>query len=325
MAGCASGDEAARARALVDTARSLATDAVTGEVVRAFGARDIRCILLKGPTVASWLYDDGSVRYYLDSDLWVEPARFDAAERELSRLGFERRVVPIPPKGALPHSEPWFRAEDRAEVDLHRTLSGVGLAPEDAWRLLVPNVEEMDVGGVRVAVLPVPVRALLVVLHAAQHGPAVRKPLDDLARVLRRLSDDEWSEVARMASLLDATAGFANGLRLIPAGRDLAERLGLVSSMLIEDATRHGSSARVALGLHRLARASGFRERLRLVARELVPTPSFLRWWSPLARRGPLGLGVVYLWRPFWLLWHLVPSLVRLKRSEPTSRAGRAR
>ena len=301
--------------ALMATARSLAVDRVTGEVVRDFSAAGIPCMLIKGPTVAAWLYDDGAARYYMDSDLWVPPINFARAEEHLEGLGFRRAVPAVPhPPGGRPHAEPWVRAQDRAQVDLHRTLSGVGIAPEEAWALLSAEAVAMDVGGETVAVPPPSMRALLVALHAAQHGPDKAKPLEDLSRALERLDDAGWREVAALASRLDATPGLSYGLRLLPTGARLAERLGLVSSELVEHATRQGSSARVALGLQRLAETRDFRERMRLVRREFVPSTDFLRWWSPLARRGTVGLAVVYLWRPLWLLWHVVPSLLAVNR-----------
>jgi hypothetical protein len=34
------------------------------------------------------------------------------------------------------------------------------------------------------------------------------------------------------------------------------------------------------------------------------PPPAFMRAWSPLARRGALGLALAYAWRPVWLVVH---------------------
>lgn len=292
------------------TAQSLAVDRVTGEVVGALRATGIPTILLKGPTVASWLYDEGAVRYYMDSDLLVEPARHGEAEAVLRRLGFRPgTVTKAPPKGEIPHAHPWSRAADRAEVDLHRTLSGLGVSPEEAWNALSSLTEQMSVGGTTVDVLRLPGRALLVALHAAQHGPDKAKPIDDLARALDRAPTSIWRDATTLAFRLDATPGFASGLRLMPEGAELAERLGLVSNELVRSATGPGATARVAIGIDRLAHAPSLSSRIKLLVREFFPPPSFLRWWSPLARRGRLGLLVAYLWRPLWLLRHAPASL----------------
>lgn len=301
--------------ALLATAASLAVDGVTAEVVRDFRAAGVSCMLIKGPSVAEWLYDDGSARYYMDSDLWVPTVSFAVAEARLAALGFRPAPPAVShPPGTRAHADPWVRVRDGAHVDLHRALSGVGIAPEEAWALLSPETILANVGGESVAVPPIAVRALLVALHAAQHGPEKVKPIEDLHRALAKLDDAGWREAAAVAARLDATPGLSYGLRLLPDGQRLAERLGLVSSELVEQATRRGSSARVALGLQRLAQTPDLRGRLRLVRREFVPSREFLQWWSPLARRGTVGLALAYVWRPLWLLWHLVPSLLAVNR-----------
>jgi hypothetical protein len=48
--------------------------------------------------------------------------------------------------------------------------------------------------------------------------------------------------------------------------------------------------------------ARGMRDRARLVGHKLAPPATFMRKWSPLERRGPLGLAAAYVWRPFWIL-----------------------
>ena len=58
-----------------------------------------------------------------------------------------------------------------------------------------------------------PVKALLVVLHAAASGPE-RKPLEDLARALARVSDSTWEETYRFAVQHKAEAFFMAGLAM---------------------------------------------------------------------------------------------------------------
>jgi hypothetical protein len=56
-----------------------------------------------------------------------------------------------------------------------------------------------------------------------------------------------------------------------------------------------------ALTFDRLARASGARERLAIVGHKLLPPPTFMRHWSPLARRGRAGLLLAYGQRLMWV------------------------
>ena len=63
--------------------------------------------------------------------------------------------------------------------------------------------------------------------------------------------------------------------------------------------------------IYELSVAPGIRGKLKLFMSELAPNPAFMRWWSPLARRGRLGLAVAYLWRPVYLVTH-APAAIRV-------------
>lgn len=72
--------------AVAGAVRVLAVDRVTAEVVPALAAVGIRPILLKGPSIARWLYPSGG-RSYGDTDLLVPPADFARAGSVLERPG----------------------------------------------------------------------------------------------------------------------------------------------------------------------------------------------------------------------------------------------
>jgi hypothetical protein len=295
---------------LLAAARSLAVDSFTRDIVEGLEHAGLEYILLKGPALASWLYERAP-RDYGDADLLVDPQHFEVARRLLASWGFVQLFEEPQRRSDLPHAEPWGRAHDDAEVDLHRTLFGLGVAPEDAWRELAATTESLREGGTEFRVLSPPARALVVAVHAAQHGPDTDKPLDDLSRALERVPEEIWAEAAVLAARLDATQTFATGLRLLPDGARLADRLELVRPTLIAAAHR----ARLALGFERLAGTPGPRAKLELALREAFPKPAYLRWWSPLARRGRLGLALTYVWRPLWLLGHAGPSFIAWRRT----------
>src|SRR3954447_24966553 len=163
---------------LLATARTLAVDARTHEAVTALAARGLRGIVLKGPALAAWLYDDGAARPYADGDVLVEPGGLDAARAVLLELGYIKIPNPPPFLGA-PHAEPYAR-EDGGEIDLHWMLSGTTAPPAEAWAALSAATETLDVGGLEFEVLAEPGRALVVALHAAQHEEG--RPLEDLSR-----------------------------------------------------------------------------------------------------------------------------------------------
>ena len=294
-------------------ALTLVVDGVTAEVWRALGDTRIPAILLKGPSISRWLYDRTAVRAYGDADVLVDPARLEEARRLLFRLGFEPRTPLI--RGDRPRpSGAWLRPRDRATVDLHSSITGVSVSPEAAWRILRENVEPFDVAGVEVDVLTIPARSLHVALHALQHGPRERKPMEDLRRAVSRVPTETWAEASALAGSLAAVQAFAAGLRLDPAGAQLADRLGLPREVTVEVALRARGVPPGTLSVDWLMTRQGFPAKAALLARKLLPPPSFMRQWLPLARRGPLGLALVYLWRPLWLAWRTGPALVAWTR-----------
>jgi hypothetical protein len=93
--------------------------------------------------------------------------------------------------------------------------------------------------------------------------------------------------------------------------------------MRAEVALRAGTPPPVALGLQRLARTRGIRNKLSLLIAELVPSASFMRARFPLARRGRFGLTAAYLWRPFWLVGHVGPAIDAWRRARRDTRGAR--
>ena len=93
-------------------------------------------------------------------------------------------------------------------------------------------------------------------------------------------------------------------------------RLGLaeVEPVPADVALRAAGAPPVAEGLAWLLGVRGARAKLVFLAQALVPPPSLMRAWSPLARRNAAGLAAVYLWRPLWLARHAIPAYVALRR-----------
>jgi hypothetical protein len=309
MAGVGGGKPAE----LLARARTLSSDAAAVEVTEALRAVGVPVILLKGPAIASWLYEDDE-RVYTDADLLVPSIRSDDAEAALARLGFAPYDEGLnAAEQAMVHSQPWVRGRDLAQIDLHRTLFGVGVGPEKTWAELHAATERMVVAGVELDVLAPAGRALHVAVHAVQHENRQGKPLEDLERAIDRLPPELWADALELAERLDATPTFALGLAQSPGGASLARRLGM-SPELARAATAEGSAASLAMGFERLARSRGLGAKVRLVTRELLPSRDFIWWSSPLARRGPIGMALAYLWRPFWLAARVVPSLAAWRK-----------
>jgi putative nucleotidyltransferase-like protein len=287
-------------------------DARTADVVCELRARGVRPILLKGPAIASWLDGENSHRVYVDTDLLVAPSQLSMAERYLSEAGFTKTLEDADTPGGRPPGHFWVRGADGTAVDLHRTLLGVGVAPAKLWQVLSESTELMRVAGVDVEVLSTEARALHLALHAAQHGPAVRKPLDDLERALLVLDFGTWAAAASLAERLDATGAFAMGLSFQPRGKRLVADLPLPRQRPVEVAL-------CALRLEQVASAPGVLAKVAIVARKIFPTRRFMRHWFPRAALGPGWMAAGYLWRPVWLLLESRWAVVAWRRARSGS------
>jgi hypothetical protein len=289
---------------------SFAVDRTTAEISEAFAGAGVRSILLKGPAIAEWLYKGEALRAYADTDLLISSADWEKASSLLKGLGFEDGLEALGhPRMESFTSYPWKREQPAADVDLHTTLWGIEAPPERVWERLSRDTATLRVGGRDVEILGEGPRALHIALHVAQHGPAPRKPTTDLQLALAKLPFEVWQAAAETAQQLDATDAFATALNYTPEGAALARRLGVDDRRSV-DALLRQSQVPLAEGFQELSTTPGLRGKLSLIRRELVPTPEFMRWWSPLARRGKLGLAAAYVWRVLLTTWRVIPGFL---------------
>jgi hypothetical protein len=282
----------------------LALDLSLAEIVPALTARGVRSLVLKGPVLARWLYDEPGERGYDDVDLLVDPRARSAAEDVLRERGFTTVAADLRPGERDVHADPWRRANPAALVDLHRTVALLDAPAQRVWDALAAGAEPLDVAGVTVQMPGPAARSLVVALHAAQHGPGRTRPHADLERALARVDEATWRETLALARALDGEAALLAGLGTTEAGAELARRLALDARIPARIRLQRDGAGPTALGFERLAHAGSARARGRLVAGKLVPTPAFLRAWEPRLTRRRGGLLLAYLWRPLWLAGH---------------------
>ena len=264
-----------REQDLLTTARALALDRMAAEVIGALGEAGVEPLLLKGPVLARWLYEDGAARPYDDIDLLVAPRDLRRAYAVVERLGF----VGL--------------ARGRDVLDLADTLNGAGLHPAEAWRLLRERSVPMTLAAVEVLTLDPSARALHAALHAWWHWPGAAKPVADLERALVVATPAQWSEAAELAARLHAVEGFAGGLALTAGGRALLAELGLPAPAA-ERGIALADADPAVRRLDQLSRAVGWRARAHVARRAAAPLPGELRAHYPEARGGPRRLAGVY-------------------------------
>jgi hypothetical protein len=159
---------------------------------------------------------------------------------------------------------------------------------------LSSNVEHIRVAGTEVESLGIQARTLQLALHAAYHGLETEHPKGDLVRGVARVHEDHWRAAAALAHELDAVEAMAVGLRLLPEGRVLADRLGLPTEVSTRAAlwarTPHPWSKR----LFEIGATPGAPQKARLLAAGLVPPAPHVRRLFPWARAGGWALGLAY-------------------------------
>ncbi|MCI4061279.1 nucleotidyltransferase family protein [Micromonospora sp. R77] len=215
--------------------RCLALDALAVSTSDLLRRQGVDSVLLKGAGLARRL---GVDRLYADVDLLVAPHTITAAQTALHAAGYRPTLPPDLYDVAGPwHEQPWSAPGPLPlAVDLHRGFAGVG-DPDALWRSLRAGAGPLDLAGGHVLVPDESGAALLAALHAATPG-GVGKPAQDLARALTVLPPDAWDAAGRLAADCAATAAFTVGLRVLPTGRALADRLGLPTT---PDRRRPGS------------------------------------------------------------------------------------
>lgn len=298
-------------------AHTLMLDAEAVGVVHRLDAAGIESILLKGPVTARWLYGDGESRAYSDIDLLVRSDDLDRAMDVLEAAGYDDLFAGSVERGASPHART-LRLKEGAQrltrgpmptlVDLHTTFHGVRVPELAFWSAITAGSETIRLFGSDVRIPGEPARAALIALHAGAHGAA----LADLDRALEQVPDQRWIEAYEFGRRQEASDLFVAGLRLHPLGRELIDRCGFAAVPTVKTILTSGGRPPVADGLYRLLRCDSWGERLALLGRELVPSRSFMRLQSPLARRGRLGLAAAYAYRPLWLLAKLPAAVAAL-------------
>lgn len=298
-----------RARGL---SRQATLDAAAVEALDALEARGLRPLLLKGPALARALYDDQS-RGYSDVDLLVGPHDLAPAREALAGLGYRDRMraLGIDDVAGIEHAETWsrrvrgFKSGGPLLIDLHWRLAGCEAPAEVVWELLGARRAPLELDGRHVSVLSQDGLAFHVATHAAQHGPGDLKAMADLTRGVERWPTSVWRAAAGLAEALDALPSFAAGLRLSPAGGELARELELPSSVGVEWAIEHRRERpRGTFHLDALARARGPRERIDVLRRSLFPTREWIAWQYPWAAANAPRLAAAYamhvLRAPLW-------------------------
>ena len=304
-------------------AHQIQIDAASSLVCSRLNGSGIPCVLLKGRSIAVWLYDKPSDRSYSDTDLLLSAEDLPRAHAELTGSGYKLLTTERDGTQRPRNARTYRRDQDGHVVDLHTSLIGVGMPPQEAWKELYSRTQDMRLDQTDVKVLDLPTRLLHVALHAGQHGAESQFALRDLDRALSRLSLDEWRAAATVAEVLRADDLFSAGLGLRGEGEILRKRLGLsppTSAEAILRASRHNE---MALSFDWLRGIDGWAKRAQFVLRRILPNAAFMRSRYPWIERSPLLVVPAYVCRISWLLRHLVPGFLAWRKANKTAERNR--
>jgi hypothetical protein len=285
----------------------LILDAACTKIVQHLEDRGHRPIMLKGATIASWIYPDPSERVYSDLDILVPPGERQDVVAALREIGFRSLVDDAMLQTSSPEEEPLVDSRG-VRIDLHVALKGVGLDPERAWHVLDRHTAPCSWSGFEVRALEPAARAMHLALHVAQRGLVDTKAARDLEIGLAVLDRPLWHAAARLADELEATGPFGAALDLLPEGRELLEELAVESQANLETHLRVNSASTSALFLEKAMAAGSWRKRLQIVRGRLFPSADWLRLHRPTTTRTRTGLLAARLRRP-------VEVMVRLPRA----------
>lgn len=286
-------------------AAKLVRDAECARVVEALEAEGQEVIVLKGPSVADWLYDPSYERAYTDIDILVHPDAVERVGAVLGERGYRRVGV------ELPMDRPWYArsymGRSSCPMEVHRTLPGVGASPIDVWTVLSRKTVSMEVAGRPVRVFDETARLMHIVLHAWHHAGTAPHIEEDLRRARQRVEGDAWRDAERLATELKADEAFMAGLAMVPGGSPLGAP-AVTERALPDPAVAAASWFRDL---------PGFGQKTRYLAAKMFPPADFMRDWSPMAGRNRAGLALAYVGRPFWVVARGVRGFLSMR---PTNR-----
>jgi hypothetical protein len=268
------------------------------EVCWVLAGAGVDALVIKGPSVAQWLYPEGG-RESADVDLLVRPAHWDAAVAALTGRGFGQTWAGRRDGEVSDHSADLSRTDPELGehgIDLHKYFPGIDLSPSAAFEVLWGRRVPGSQAGIDVWFPDAPSRALVVALHAAR-DPHSAKVAEDLRRAMAALDEQEQAALSALASELDARGALRAGLETQPETAGFVEALGLADAEVSTywELRSHGAG-RTAVRLDQL-RATPWRHRPGQVGRWLFPSPALMRTRDPRATGGAVGLGVAYLRR----------------------------
>jgi hypothetical protein len=236
-------------------------------MLAAFAQAGIEVVSYKGPTLALQLYGHYALRQYSDLDLLVRPHDVPKALTVLSQLGVGVDDD-VDPRwdGYLQrsrHTRSMRDRQTRIAIELHWRLVDrlYGIDVPMDW--LLEGTETIDLAGAAVRVMRPDRQCLALCVHGATHHWERLSWLAEIAEIVQRWPDLDWSAVVAQARAIGFTRQLAAAALLV---RDV---FGVAPPDPVVPLTGDAGAARLATRIARhlaqpLAARPGPRERIRL-------------------------------------------------------------
>ncbi|HEY7292967.1 MAG TPA: nucleotidyltransferase family protein [Vicinamibacterales bacterium] len=241
-------------------------------------------LVIKGAALSALLYDEPHVRERCDVDLLVRRDQLDAAEAVILGRGYARQIEPdsVVASGQR-HYAPPSPAEDI--VDLHwRAANPLAFERVLDFDVVWPRRIPVPTLGPAAATLSIPDALLFACVHRVAHhaDSAERRWLDDIDRLVRRLSEADRTQLVEEARRTKTCSVCARSLELAQSSFDTPVD-GLVPALRAANAGSEPSAAFIG-GTQAFAsivasdlRESGWATRVALVRDHLLPPMSYMR------------------------------------------------
>ncbi len=249
----------------------------TEEIATAFDLAGVDFLVLKGPAVRNYLYDEDERRALHRHRRVGESRQPSSGGSRLSPTGLREAFW-----GADPREQEFYGAEwalGAVIVDLHSTYPGLAVDPATAWAILASHRVDVALRERSIPILDAGGVALIVALHAGKSVSRNGRDDRDLRRCVERLDRAVWQQAVELARQLGAAGALRAGIEL--ASPTLAADLGLTEQIPTAFQLELDGARPVAHGLAGLAQTDGVWNKIGLIGRKVVPTPDGLRYWSP--------------------------------------------
>jgi hypothetical protein len=309
-----------RRSAYVTTARNLFLLAELARILDLLSSANIPALPVKGPVMAAQLYGDPGLRPCEDLDLLVPESGIAGAVNVLTANGFCRMQTFEPWQEARQIHGGWGQGLRKADgsfsVEVSPWIVPRHFAPAEDAAAFMARGGRIDIGGRSFPTLRPTDMLVILALHGAKHGWSRLQWVADIAALVKRFPDLEWSEVAHVARRCGSVRSVGVALRIsrrllgsgmpetyrLPPDDKTADALAetFVRRLITFETAPRGPGTELAMNL-RLADSWVLRLRHLIL---LGLTPSYGDWCS---LRLPEGLR--------WLYWLLRP--LRLAGSLP--------